>query len=252
LDSETLIPVERLCVEPFASVICYPQQSKQELTYRLRELQELRVKAVEFSGKKQAFNVPIWGKGCVGLVVAAYRNGEKIALKMRRMDAGRADLLHEAALLEKANAVGVGPKLLAVSKNFLLSQFVEGVHFPEWAEKKRSKVRICKVLLEVLEQCWRLDSIHLDHGELSHAPKHIIIDKKDHSFIVDFETASLSRRPSNVTAVCQFLFVGGVVAKIVAEKTGERGKDAIIKALRLYKNDRTRENFGRVLRACSV
>ncbi len=252
MENETLVPVERLRGEPFASVICYPRLSKRELVSRLRELQKLKVAKVEFSGKKQAFNVPIWGKGCVGLVVAVYRGSEKVALKIRRVDAGRTDLLHEAALLEKANAVDVGPKLLAVSKNFLLSQFVDGVHFPEWVEKKRSKKRICKVLLEVLEQCWRLDSIHLDHGELSHAPKHIIIDKKDHSFIVDFETASLSRRPSNVTAVCQFLFVGGVVAKMVAEKTGERDKNAVIEALRLYKNDRTRENFERVLRACSV
>jgi len=92
----------------------------------------------------------------------------------------------------------------------------------------------------------------LDHGELSHAPKHIIVDKSDMSFIVDFETASLNRKPSNVTSICQFLFISGLVAKKVAEKLGGKNKKAIVEALRRYKNDRKRGNFENVLEACDL
>lgn len=247
-----MINLEKLSEEPYASVICYPRSSKVELKVRVKELQELRVNALEFSGEKQAFHIPVLGKGCVGVVVIAYIDGEKVALKVRRVDADRSGMQREAEMLEKANSVGVGPRLLGVSKNFLLMQFIDGDLLPKWLEKRKGKAEVRKVLREVLEQCWRLDEAGLDHGELSHAPKHIILDQKDEPFIVDFETASVNRKPSNVTCICQFLFISGAFADEVAVELGGKDEKAIIDALRNYKNDRTRENFGNVLRACGL
>ena len=246
------ITTEKLSEEPYASILCYPRPSRTELKKRLRELQRLRITALEFTGEKEAFNTPVLGKGCVGIVTIACRNGEKVALKIRRVDADRARMQGEAEMLRRANSVRVGPKLLGVSKNFLLMRFIDGFLLPEWLEKRRRKAPIRKVLGEILEQCWRLDMAGLDHGELSHAPKHIIVDEEDTPFIVDFETASLNRRPSNVTSICQFLFISGLVAKKVAGRLGEKDKGAIIEALRSYKNNRTRENFEGVLRACGL
>ncbi len=242
-----MLALEKLSEEPYASIMCYPKPSKAELKKRLKELQKLGVKAIEFSGEKRAFNVSVLGKGCVGIVTIAHIDGEKAALKIRRVDADRSRMQQEAEMLKKANSVRVGPRLLGVSKNFLLMQFVEGDLLPKWLEKRRKKAEIRRVLREVLEQCWRLDEAGLDHGELSHAPKHIIINREGKPFIVDFETASVNRKTSNVTSICQFLFISGVVAKMVAEKLGEKDKEAIIAALRLYKADRSRENFERIL-----
>lgn len=247
-----VINLEKLSEEPYTSVICYPRPSKAELKVRLKELQELRVKALEFSGEKQTFNVPVLGKGCVGVVVIAYIDGERAALKVRRVDADRSGMQREAEMLEKANSAGVGPRLLGVSKNFLLMQFIDGDLLPKWLEKRKGKAEVRKVLRDVLEQCWRLDEAGLDHGELSHAPKHIILDQKDEPFIVDFETASVNRKPSNVTSICQFLFISGAVADEVAVELGGKDEKAIIDALKNYKNDRTRENFGKVLQACGL
>jgi putative serine/threonine protein kinase len=158
----------------------------------------------------------------------------------------------EAELLKKANSVEVGPQLLGSSKDFVLMEFVDGSLLPEWLEKKRSKTIVKTTLHDVLGQCLRLDSIGLDHGELSNAPKHVIVDNDNKPVIVDFETASLNRRPSNVTGLCQFLFIGSGVAKAVARKLGRRNKKAIIEALRVYKNERSSENFGHVLAACGL
>jgi len=252
LKTTLMITIENLSEEPYASIICYPKPSKAELKKRLEELQRLGVETLEFSGEKQALNTPILGKGCVGIVTIAYINGKKAALKIRRVDADRSRMQQEAKMLKKANSVHVGPRLLGVSKNFLLMQFIDGDLLPKWMEKRKQKALMVKILREVLEQCWRLDIAGLDHGELSHAPKHIIIDKKNKPFIVDFETASLNRKPSNVTSICQFLFISGVVAEKVAEKLGEKDKKAIIEVLRRYKSDRTRENFETVLEACSL
>ena len=91
----------------------------------------------------------------------------------------------------------------------------------------------------------------MDHGELSKAPKHIIISKQDKPFLVDFETASVDRKPANVTSACQFLFTShGAMAKAVAEVLGEVNRVEVIDVLRRYKNWRNRENFDYVLQVC--
>jgi putative serine/threonine protein kinase len=245
------VPTENLSVEPYASVLCYPKASEAELQSRLEELREHGVKAVEFVGDASAFNVPVLGKGFVGIVVIAHLGGQRAALKIRRVDADRLGLEHEAQMLAKANSAQVGPRLICVSRNFLLMQLIDGDLLPNWLDANKEKGHVRGVLNEVLEQCWRLDSIGLDHGELSKAPKHLIVDKQQKPWIVDFETASVDRKPANVTSVCQFLFTsGGAVARAVAEVLGEINRAEAINALRLYKNERTRENFNRVLQVC--
>jgi putative serine/threonine protein kinase len=246
------LSLDKLNEEPYASIICYPRSNSAELRKRLKELRKLGVEALEFSGGKEAFDVAVLGKGCVGIVTVAYRNGEKVALKIRRVDADRAMMQREAKMLRKANSAGVGPTLLGVSKNFLLMQFIEGDLLPDWLERKSKKALLRRVLREVLVQCWRLDNAGLDHGELSHAPKHVIVDVKSVPFIVDFESASPNRRPSNVTSICQFLFLSGVVAEKVAAKLGEKDEKAIVRVLRDYKSDRSHGNFERVLCICGL
>jgi putative serine/threonine protein kinase len=251
LKTPLIVPIENLKEEPYGSVLCYPRVSETELQNRLGELQKLGVKAVEFAGKTNAFNLPVLGKGYVGVVIIAHLDGHRAALKVRRVDADRLGLQHEAQMLAKANSVGVGPTLMSVSNNFLLMQFIDGTLLPDWLETSKEKGRVHSVLSEVLEQCWRLDAIGLDHGELSHAPKHLIVAKDEQPFIVDFETASVKRKPANVTSICQFLFISsGVVTRTVAETLGEKSAEEIVSVLRIYKNHRTRENFDRVLQTC--
>jgi putative serine/threonine protein kinase len=154
-------------------------------------------------------------------------------------------------MLSKANSVGVSPKLVASSKNFLLMQRIDGDLLPNWLKTNREKATVRQVLKEVLEQCFRLDEVGLDHGELSKAPKHLLVDKTQKPFIVDFETASVERRVANVTAVCQYLFAGNSSAsKILAEIFGEKNRLELIDVLKAYKKNRTRTNFEGVLEVC--
>jgi len=252
LKKSVIVPIEKLEQgTTYAEILCYPKPGKVELKKRLSELQTLGVTALEFRGPKQISNVSVLGKGCVGIVLIAHVNKEKVALKVRRLDADRRMMRHEAEMLEKANSVKVGPKLLDYTGNMVLMQFVDGFLLPEWLRKRVGKVQVKKVLRGVLEQCWLLDSVGLDHGELSHAPKHIIVDRANRPFIVDFETASVNRRPANVTSICQFLFISGIAGE-VAGKIGKRDKKIMIEALRFYKKCRTREGFETVLKACGL
>jgi putative serine/threonine protein kinase len=231
-------------------VLCYPRCEPEEWGSRLKELERLKVRAVEFTGEKRVFELPVLGKGCVGIVVTAYTSLGRAALKIRRIDADRKGMFHESKMLKRANAMKVGPQLLGVSENFLLMEFVEGINLPQWVESLSGndvQSRVRRVLHDILEQCYRLDEAGLDHGELSNAPKHIIVNADEQPFLVDFETASINRKVANVTSVCQYLFFRSQVAEKVKEKLGEIEKKELIIALRTYKGERTRKNFEKLL-----
>jgi putative serine/threonine protein kinase len=243
------VTIAKLVEEPYPSIVCYPMATKTELRKRMGELRRLGIVALEFTGEKRVLNVHLLGKGCVGIVTIAWKDGEKVAVKIRRTDADRESMRREAMMLRKANLAGVGPRILEVSEDFLMMQYLEGQLLPEWLEQKADKARIKRVLRDVTEQCWRLDMVGLDHGELSHAPKHVIVTTEDNAFIVDFESASVNRKPSNVTSICQFLFISEFSRK-VAERLGCREKKTVIDALRRYKKDVNRTNFENVLESC--
>jgi putative serine/threonine protein kinase len=245
------VPVEALIEEPYASIVCYPRTNPVEIQTRIEELKQNGVSAVEFVGKTNASNIPVLGKGYVGVVVVAYMDGLRVALKMRRIDADRLDLNHEAEMLQKANAIDVGPKFIAVSNNFLFSQLIDGDLLEDWLETHKDKALIRKVLIDILEQCWRLDEAGLDHGELSKAPKHLLVDNDNKPFIVDFETASIVRKVINVTSACQFLFMGNSrAAKMLDKVFGQRNRSELISALKNFKKNQNRGNFEGLLEMC--
>ncbi len=245
------VPTARLGQEPYASVLCFPKPDEAEVQSRIAELQNLRVDALEFWGKASVFGVPlpVLGKGFVGIVVIAHVNGKRVAVKIRRLDADREDLTHEAAMLSKANAAKVAPKLVGSSKNFLLMQLIDGDILPDWLKTHKEKQDIKRVLWAALEQCFRLDELGLDHGELSKAPKHVLVDRQLKPWIVDFETASDTRKPANVTALSSYLFAGSSeVERALAQTLGEPDREKIVEALKRYRRNRTRENFDDVVR----
>ena len=246
-----IVALENLDEEPYASIVCYPRTTPTEIYRRLEEMQKHGVTSIEFVGKTNASNVPVLGKGYVGVVVVANVKDQKVALKMRRIDADRLDFTHEAEMLQKANAIGVGPKFIAVSNNFLLSQLIDGDLLEDWLQTPREKGLIRKVLIDILEQCWSLDKAGLDHGELSKAPKHLLVNKINEAFIVDFETASIVRKVINVTSVCQFLFLGNSrAAKMLDETFGKKNRLSLISGLKKFKKNTNRKNFEDLLEMC--
>jgi len=251
MDSEGLVPLSRLCNSPYADVLCYPKLTRKELHLRLCELEQLEIIAIEFVGETMVHNTQVLGKGCVGIVVKAFTRTGIAALKIRRTDADRAEMKHEAEMLKMANSISVGPKFLSLSKNFLLMEYVEGTLFPVWLRKIRRKQIVRSVLRAALEQCWRMDEKGLDHGELSHAPKHVIV-KNDKPCIMDFETASTMRKASNVTALCQYFFMSNQIARQIGKRMGEISQEKLKQVLRSYKREKTQENFEAVLRAAGL
>lgn len=200
--------------------------------------------------------MPILGKGNVGLVVIAHvKTGKIAALKIRRVDADRKEMKHEADMLTVANSLGIGPRLMKMTDDFLLTDLIEGEHLPNWIKhlgEKKATNRIEKVLRDILEQCWTMDKAGLDHGELSHAPKHIIVDATGKAHIVDFETASINRRTSNVTSICQYFFMKSQFAGVLRRRLGEVDQTALVPTLRMYKHRPSKQSFLKILKTCML
>jgi putative serine/threonine protein kinase len=235
------LPLSKKLVElpDLAGVLCYPRPEAQEMEARLQELASIGVDALEFTGTHQIGRARVLGKGCVGIVTKARMNGKAVALKIRRVDADRQDMSHEADMLRLANSANIGPRLLAQSKNFLAMELINGLPLSRWITalpRTGCKRRVRRAIGGLLDDCYRLDRIPLDHGELSEAPKNVLVDESGAPRIVDFESASEKRRPSNVTSIAQYLLIGGGPAKRVRVILGWRRKASLIRALREYKH----------------
>jgi len=252
LITSALITPEDFLNPVYGRILCYPRFDDAELRNRVAELKSLGVTTVELTGLKRIENLPVLGKGCVSVVVLARNTLGRCALKIRRTDSNRSTMEREAEMLRIANSAGAGPRLHTASKNFLLIDYIEGILFPEWVKtlKGKGKKRSLQVaILGILETCFKLDRVGLDHGELSRAPKHIIVTAEGKPVLLDFETASVKRKPSNLTSVCQYLFIGSEVSKRVRKIIGEMDLRLLIEALREYKQEMSEEKFERILQA---
>ena len=231
----SLVSVDDLIAEPYASVIGYPKAKKSILDAILAEMKTMGVKSIIFEGPTRMGTLEVLGKGCVGIVVKAVLDDRIMALKVRRTDANRPNMKAEAKFLRIANSVGVGPVLESYSKNCILMELVPGQSLKEWLSKLHSRGAaplLRSIVRDILDQCHRLDDRGIDHGELSNANKHVIV--VDRPIIIDFESASTRRRPHNVTSCAQYIFLGGLTSNRVARILRVLPGEHIIKILREY------------------
>ena len=232
--------------EPYSKILCFPKVKESEVKKRLNELKKIGVTHVSFTGPLQIEKCHILGKGYVGMVVLAKKNNEIVALKIRRIDSPRKNMSNEAKLLQIVNKLDIGPKFIKNSKNFLVMEYIEGEKIIDWAKKTETKSQeVRSVLNNVLRECYLLDDAGLDHGELSTIDKHVIVGKNKNT-IIDFESSSTNRKPSNVTGATQGILIGTGLAKIIQKKIKLPPKETIINLIRQYKKNPNLENFEKI------
>jgi len=238
-----MVPIKDLSTHPYSQILGYPNPTKKILRDRISELKSLGVSSIQFKGHVEIYGLKILGKGCVSIVVIANTRKGEAALKIRRIDANRPNMEREVKFLTKANTVGVGPKILRYSNNFLLIDLITGQLLPKWIKTlsgKGSSALLRKICLDILEKCRKLDKIGLDHGELSNMSKHVFVNGDVE--IIDFESAS-ERTVKNITSAVQYLFIGGYYAKKINKMLSIKNKDKIITAIQYYKKNKTQESY---------
>jgi len=248
------ITLDRLEKEGYSRIVSYPEAELDDVSRKLAEMRKLGVRALCFEGSKKIDNISVLGKGYVGIVVLSKTEFGLAALKIRRTDSARVSMQREADILLKVNKVDVGPKLFGYSQNLLLMELIEGKPFSEWImnlnDSEDARCVVQRVLRQILEQCWKLDEVGVDHGELSNASKHIIVQPSSDVCILDFESASTQRKVSNVTSICHYLFLKGLVSEIIRKKIVSITPVSLLPALRDYKRNRTASNFKLILETC--
>jgi putative serine/threonine protein kinase len=237
--SSTLVPL-----------ILYPRFSESEYKERIAELESLGITSIVLDGKTIVSGTHVAGKGCVGLVVKAKAGSKVYALKIRRTDADRNTMDNEARLHKIANSAGVGPSLEGHTKNLIAMEFVVGQSIIEWVDYNAARSKMRTVAEAILEQCFSLDRAGIDHGQLSRLARHVIVS--DRSYIIDFESASTTRKTCNVTAAAQSIFLHGIIANRVKKILGNTDRDKVIHALRIYKHSHIRDNFDAVLNSLLI
>jgi len=213
--------IKKFLEEPYSNIIGYPNATSRQIKSRINELEKLKIKSISL-----------------------------VALKIRRTDSPRKDMKNEAVLLKLVNSVKVGPKMIDVSKNFLVMEYLEGEKFSNWIEMLKgvgSAKKLKSTIKSVLEDCYRLDQMGFDHGELSNISKHVIVGKTKSS-LIDFESSSTKRRPSNVTSITQAFFIGSGISKKAQKIYKNSSKEKIIGALKSYKLEKSQENFEKLLK----
>ncbi len=249
------ISVEELKNEPYRILLSYPNIVEERIERLARELKEAGVSEVLFIGKTKLDGLNILGKGCTAIVFAAETVYGKAAVKILRTDANRQTLENEAKFLKIVNAHNIGPKIYNTSKDFLIMEYVEGKRISEYIvglKGKGTSRRLKNAVKAMLEQAYILDQNKIAHCELSNPLKHIIIDKNEKPVIIDFESATLNKKYSNLTALAQSLFIGGKMSPKIRKIMNIKDTQKIVMALKEYKTKMNHESFKKVLESVKI
>ena len=214
----------------------------------LSELLRLGVVEVLSDGAVEFMGFRLLGKGQNSFVFKCRVDGEYYACKIRRFDSSRPNLINEGNYLRLANSVNVGPRLIGYASDVLIMELINGVPIQKYVITS-SPTELKAVLKDLLWQCRRLDSIGLAHNELSRPQDHVIISGGK-AFIIDFESASLNSRVSNVTQILNALVLGrGFIQDRVRAVIGvSLNFDELRSAIRRYKNTRSDDDFTQIMR----
>jgi putative serine/threonine protein kinase len=251
------VPLRRLTSAEHGVLLCYPGLELESFNDRLSQLYNLGVSNLILEGSSKVGKFGVIGKGCVSIVVKARLDShpDPVALKIRRADANRPDMVKDCEIQKFANSFGVGPKAYGVTKDFFAMEYIDSIKIGKWFESIRTrtpKKYLKGIVRNMLEQCFLLDTNHLDHGELSNPSKHILIrngSEEPRTVIIDYESASRERKPSNLTAVAAFLFLGSWQSErlrgiLGSKKEGEQlSKRKLIALFGEYKQGPSRDGL---------
>src|SRR5438445_13185944 len=98
-DGSVLVPLEDLMKKPYRELLAYPNPSDESVGSRIRQLESLGIEGLEFEGPLRMGKLSVLGKGVVGLVFRGIAENRRGGVQMRRSDARRSSMIHEAVIM---------------------------------------------------------------------------------------------------------------------------------------------------------
>jgi len=249
-----LVRPEELTRTPYINVLTYPRVSLGSAKSRIKQLEKMGVTGIVFEGHARIGRLGILGLGTVGVVVRAEARGQSYALKIRRTDANRANMDEETRIAMLANKVGVGPEVLAHTRDLILMKLLRTQELDEWLKGlhgpgKRDEAR--EMVHSILNQCRKLDIMGIDHGQLSNLRKHAVVAEGT-PWIIDFESAATTRKPRNVTTAAQYLLIGGRLSPLMRRILGIRDTAPLLRLLSDYKREMSDYRYAKILEGLKI
>ncbi|MBT3407722.1 methyltransferase [Candidatus Woesearchaeota archaeon] len=162
----------------------------------LKEMKNKKIKTIEFISK-----------GKKGNIYSGNLKNKKIKIKQlieNKNNQSFVTIQNEVNLLNKLKKQSFVQKIIENTDNYFISSFIEGITFESWLEKNKSKNNFKKIILKILEICQILDIQKIDKKEMVNPYKHILIDKKENVYFIDFERSSICKNPKNITQVINY------------------------------------------------
>jgi len=211
-------------------------------------------KAIELWNKKTFV-----AKGKRGLISFSEDKNKKYCIKEKNLKSDATNRIFlEYENNKKLNEINVGPQIYYYDEenDFLIRDFVEGENIFEYIKKNKSEKNINEkikiIILNILDQCRRMDKIKMNKLEMTNPHKDIIIEEKLENnkqiinpVIIDFERCRFAARPKNVTQFCQFITKGNMKEELTQLKIFF-DKDKIMALAEIYKNDESDEKFNKL------
>lgn len=185
----------------------------------------------------------LFAKGKRGLIYLEEKDGKKIIVKVKNPKSDADTLDNEANFLKVLNTQGIGPGFYSFDGENLRMEFIEGERILDFIGQSREK-EIRKVVVQILDQMFLLDSLGINKFEMTHPYKHIII-RDGKPVLIDFERCRRTERPKNVSQFLQFI-TGKEAGGMLAAKGIALDKDRMIALAKAYKKDMTKGNYERI------
>jgi len=194
--------------------------------------------------KKDIKNIKYFTKGHRGILFTGTYKNKIITIKVKLPESkatGR--IKNEIKWLKILNKHNIGPKLLFHEKDFFAYEFIDGNFIVDYI-KNSKKENIKKMIKDVFNQLFMMDKLKMNKEEMSHPPKHIIIDKKP--ILIDFERCHKTKKPANVTQFCSFL-ISNYIVNILKHKKIKINKKKMIDLAKRYKKQINKDNLDKII-----
>lgn len=206
-----------------------------------------KIKNVE-SVVKRATNIKFFSKGKRGLIYTAKYSNKKVAIKIKNpKSTAISRMFIEGENLKKVNELGIGPKLINYSDDFVMYTFVEGLMFEEFLGCSTKKDTL-NILESLFNQMRTLDMAKISKQEMTNPYKHILVTKNVEPVLIDFERSSNTPNPNNINQFLQYLFTDRITSKLMTKKI-MINKEKLIELSKEYKKDYSEKIYKQIL-AC--
>ncbi len=185
-------------------------------------------------------------KGHRGIILTGMYKRRKVAIKIQRPDSpAKGTVDHEARVLSRLNAHGIGPRVLMAGKDYFVYPFIEGDSIKEYLSKTTKKY--AQIMLgNVFKQMRTLDKLGHNKEEMHHPYKHIIVGDSGKITLLDFERCHATAKMHNVTQFCQCA-TSKAMEKMLAQLGIKIDKKKMVEVAKAYRKDMSEENFRKIL-----